>query len=204
VQASDETGPLSRALIAVGANLPHEGHPPEVSVAAAIAVLAERTGRPPQVSRLYRTPAFPPGSGPDFVNAALALDWDGSPEALLSLLHEIESAFGRTRATRWEARLIDLDLIALGDSVLPDAATQVHWAALPADRAAVDTPEQLIVPHPRLAERGFVLVPLADVAPDWRHPVTGRSVAQMLADRPPEERAAIRAIEDEGATDTQV
>jgi len=79
---------------------------------------------------------------------------------------------------------------------MPDVQTQSScWAALPSDRAAVEIPQQLILPHPRLADRSFVLVPLADVAPDWRHPVTGRSVMQMLGDRPPEERAAIRAMD---------
>ena len=157
-------------------------------------MLAGETGRAVRASRLYRTPAFPPGSGPDFVNAAVAMDWNDTPEALLALLHGVEAAFGRTRSARWEARLMDLDLIALGDRVLPDPATQSHWVALPPDRAATETPDTLILPHPRLAERSFVLVPLADVAPDWRHPVTGRSVLQMLADRPAEERAEIVAI----------
>ena len=186
---------MSRALVALGANLPHDGQPPEVAVAAAITVLAEQTGQTVQASRLYRTPAFPPGAGPEFVNAAVALDWEGTPETLLALLHEIEASFGRTREARWEARLMDLDLIALADSVMPDVQTQSCWAALPSDRAAVEIPQQLILPHPRLADRSFVLVPLADVAPDWRHPVTGRSVMQMLGDRPPEERAAIRAMD---------
>ncbi len=188
------TDPTSSALIALGANLPRDGRTPEAAVTAAIAALAARSGRPVRASRLYRTPAFPPGSGPNFVNAAVALDWSDTPEALLALLHDVEAAFGRTRTARWEARLMDLDLIALGARVLPDAATQARWAALPPKRAAVETPGELILPHPRLAERSFVLVPLAEIAPDWRHPVTGRDVRQMLADRPAEERAEIRPI----------
>lgn len=157
-------------------------------------MLTERTGARVQASRLYRTPAFPPGSGPDFVNAAAALDWTGSPEDLLAILHGIETDFGRTRSTRWEARKMDLDLIALGDRVLPDAATQQAWAGLTPERAAVETPTQLILPHPRMAERSFVLVPLAEIAPDWRHPLTGDSVAEMLAARPGAERAEIWPI----------
>jgi 2-amino-4-hydroxy-6-hydroxymethyldihydropteridine diphosphokinase len=98
---------------------------------------------------------------------------------------------------------MDLDLIALGDAVLPDPATQADWAALPPGRAAVETPSELILPHPRLAERSFVLVPLAEIAPDWRHPVTGRDVAQMLADRPADERSKIRPTEDVEASDSR-
>jgi 2-amino-4-hydroxy-6-hydroxymethyldihydropteridine diphosphokinase len=181
-------------LIAFGANLPSEGRPPEATVPAAMADLADRAGIPIVASRLFRTPAFPPGAGPDFVNSAAMIDWRESAEALLAMLHEVEAAFGRTRMARWEARLMDLDLIALGRTVLPDMATHAHWSALAPERAAQETPGRLIVPHPRMAERGFVLAPLADIAPDWRHPVSGLTVMEMLAARPAEERGAIRPI----------
>jgi 2-amino-4-hydroxy-6-hydroxymethyldihydropteridine diphosphokinase len=128
------------------------------------------------------------------MNAAARFRWSDTPEALLALLHEIEASLGRTRGARWGARIIDLDLVAMGDAVRPDAATQSRWAALPMERAAVDLPDRLILPHPRLAERSFVLMPLADVAPDWRHPVTGQSTTEMLAHRPAEERAAIAPV----------
>lgn len=161
-------------------------------------MLAQRSASPLVMSRLYRTPAFPAGSGPDFVNAAAAFDWRGTAADLLASLHEIEADLGRTRRARWEARVIDIDLIALGDRVLPDAPTQQGWADLPMEMAACQTPGELILPHPRMAERSFVLVPLADIAPDWCHPVTGRSVSQMLAARPAAERAEVREIEPDG------
>ncbi|NKX43013.1 2-amino-4-hydroxy-6-hydroxymethyldihydropteridine diphosphokinase [Roseicyclus persicicus] len=188
-------GTYTKGVVAFGANLPSGDLPPARSVAAAMDLLEARAGVPLTRSRLYRTPAFPPGAGPDFVNAAAALDWAGTPEDLLALLHGVEAAFGRTRTARWEARIMDLDLIALGDTVLPDRATQGQWAALPPDEAARATPDRLILPHPRLAERGFVLVPAADVAPEWRHPVTGRTVAEMATALPAAERAAIRPLD---------
>ena len=89
---------------------------------------------------------------------------------------------------------MDLDLIGLDDAILPDAATRANWANLPPERAAQMVPDQLILPHPRLAERAFVLVPLADVAPEWVDPATGLCVAQMLAARPVEELIDIRPV----------
>lgn len=186
---------VTNALIALGSNLPRDTALSKGIVIQAVAEIARRFGSAPQLSRFYATPAFPPGSGPDFVNAALVIPWADTPEALLDLLHEIEEAFGRTRTDRWEARVLDLDLIALGQAVRPDAETQAEWRALPLDRAAQETPGTLILPHPRLQERAFVLVPLADVAPDWRHPLTGESVREMLEALPAEDLAEIRPIE---------
>ena len=131
------------------------------------------------VSHFYNTAAFPAGSGPDFVNAALAVETSLTPAAFLTMLHDIEVQFGRVRSQRWGPRTLDLDLIGFDDCILPDRATYDAWAGLEASEQQKRAPEQLILPHPRLAERAFVLVPLCDVAPDWVHPVSKRSVRQM-------------------------
>lgn len=195
MQAQDECheNVAQDALVAVGANLPGEMAPKD-TVRRAMAAVADLSEGGVDHSALYATPAYPPGSGPDFVNAALRLRWGGTARALLDALHGIEAGMGRERRARWEARVIDLDLIALGKMVLPDTRTQTRWAALPPARAGAEAPDTLILPHPRMAERGFVLVPLADVAPDWVHPVTGQSVAQMLDALPGADRAAIRRL----------
>ncbi len=156
-----------------------------------VAALGTLPGKVVAVSRGYRTPAFPAGAGPDFLNAALALETAGPPEVILSELHEIERIFGRERHERWGQRRLDLDLIAAGDIILPDAATQLEWCQLPLDRQVVEAPDQLVLPHPRLQDRAFVLVPLRDVAPDWRHPVSRLSVTEMCAQLPPREVADV-------------
>ncbi|WP_438363037.1 2-amino-4-hydroxy-6-hydroxymethyldihydropteridine diphosphokinase [Nioella halotolerans] len=197
MQRPDCNNSFTIALIAVGSNLSDRGAMSESIVRDAIAEVAARAGNVLSISSLYRTPAFPPGSGPDFVNAAFALDWPDGPEPLLALLHEVEAQFNRTRGARWQARTLDLDLIALGDRVCPDAEVQTRWRDLPAQEAAQVAPDQLILPHPRMQERGFVLVPLADVAPEWRHPLTGRTVAAMLSQRPDKEIAEIHLLSQE-------
>jgi 2-amino-4-hydroxy-6-hydroxymethyldihydropteridine diphosphokinase len=150
-------------------------------------------------SGLFATPCFPAGAGPDYVNAACVLDPGAlDPASVLRLLHRVEDAFGRRRAQRWGMRTMDLDLLAMGDSVLPDPATQDRWATLPrADQARL-APEGLVLPHPRLQDRAFVLVPLARVAAGWRHPVTGQTVAAMLSALPQADRDAVVPLPDDG------
>lgn len=148
-----------------------------------------------QMSRLYSTPCFPVGAGPDYVNAVALMDTELDGQDLLAHLHAVEAAFGRDRVVRWGQRTLDLDLLALGDMVLPDAATQDHWRGLDAAVQAQIAPSQLILPHPRLQDRAFVLVPMADVAPDWRHPRLGLTVAQMLDKLEIAEIRAVRPLE---------
>ncbi len=128
------------------------------------------------------------------MNAAAILDTVLSPQALLAVLHEVEAHFGRTRARRWGGRTLDLDLLAVSDLVLPDLAGWTHWHDLPAECQTTQAPQTLILPHPRLQDRAFVLVPLMDIAPDWRHPVTGKTVTEMLHSLPPAEIDAVRPL----------
>ncbi|SDZ55597.1 2-amino-4-hydroxy-6-hydroxymethyldihydropteridinediphosphokinase [Jannaschia faecimaris] len=151
-------------------------------------------GRVIACSRLFRTPAWPPGAGPDFVNAAAVLSTSWSPGAVLDRLHRVEERHGRVRQRRWAPRVLDLDLLAAGQAIAPDVATFHRWMTLSADRQMVEAPETLVLPHPRLADRAFVLIPLLDVAPDWRHPVTGRTVRAMADALSAEKRREIRAI----------
>ena len=160
-------------LVALGGNLPTAAFgPPEAALGEALRRLAGRGVATLARSRLWRTAPEPASDQPDYVNAVARLEAALGPEALLAALLDVERELGRERRERWGARTIDLDLLACGDLVLR-------------------TPS-LTLPHPRLAERAFVLLPLAEVAPGWRHPLTGRSVEEMLAALPSEAKAGAR------------
>ncbi|MGB3313908.1 MAG: 2-amino-4-hydroxy-6-hydroxymethyldihydropteridine diphosphokinase [Albidovulum sp.] len=179
------------AAIALGGNSTSGKGNPVATLTAALMEIQRHIGPIVSVSRFFRTPAFPPGSGPDFVNAAAIVASASTPSAILAALHDIEAEFGRTREVRWGARTLDLDLLVCGDAILPDRDTQSRWMTLPFKQQAQQAPDELILPHPRLQDRGFVLIPLAEIAPFLTHPVTGLTVAEMAEALPKAEKAAI-------------
>ncbi len=151
-------------FIAAGSNLRFCGLDSQQVVLRAFQAVG-RLARLKTVSSLYRTPAWPDPSDPPFVNAVAEIETAMGPEALLAALHAVEAGFGRRRSERNAPRTLDLDLLAYGDE----------------RREAGPDGEGLILPHPRLAGRAFVLVPLAEIAPGWRHPVTGERAADLAA-----------------------
>ncbi len=179
------------AVIAVGSNATRLSIKSRDIVTASCVHMSDRIGKLYKSSSFYQTPAFPAGSGPDYVNAVVAIRTELSADAILATLHQIEADFGRTRETRWGQRTLDLDLIALGDLVLPDLGTYQTWRDLPPESQMARAPDRLILPHPRVQDRSFVLVPLAEIMPEWRHPVTGKTASDLLAARPADERASV-------------
>lgn len=182
------------SLIALGGNVASHFGPPEAGLRAALSRLECDSVQVVRVSLFYRTPAFPKGSGPAFVNAVAELRSGLTAAALLAHLHSVEAEMGRERSTRWTARVIDLDLIAHGDDILPDTETFDAWRLLPLATQQARTPDQLILPHPRLQDRAFVLGPLCDIAPDWVHPVLGQTAAALFAALPDADRAALEPL----------
>ena len=162
--------PLSEmVVIAIGGNVAWREtsslHATCEAAVKAISALPELTD--PVLSRWYRTEAIPAGSGPDYVNGVLRVRASGiESEGLLAALLAIEVRFGRVRDVPNAPRTLDLDLIDVGGRV----------------RAEADP----ILPHPRAHLRAFVLRPLADVCPDWRHPTLGLTVGALLAALPPQ------------------
>jgi 2-amino-4-hydroxy-6-hydroxymethyldihydropteridine diphosphokinase len=151
-------------LIALGANLPSPAGKPLDTLNAALAGFADRSITIEKRSGFYRSSAWPDPNDPPFINAVAAVRTNLSPPALLATLHKVESSFGRERSEPNAPRTLDLDILDY-------------------DGRIEQGPPQL--PHPRMEGRGFVLLPLRDVAPDWRHPVSGRSMSELIAALPP-------------------
>ena len=171
-------------LVALGGNLPTEHGPPRRTLEAALREMDAKGIRVVAVSRFYRTPPVSPHEQPDFVNAVAQVETDLGSAALLAVLHEIERLFGRERRLRWYERTLDLDLLDCRGEVVEAEGARGADAGI--------GPLPLALPHPGIAERGFVLVPLKDVAPDWCHPVTGKNVDALIEALPPE---ALEGIE---------
>jgi 2-amino-4-hydroxy-6-hydroxymethyldihydropteridine diphosphokinase len=149
------------AYIALGANLPSPAGPPEATLAAATVCL-DSLGRIAARSSLYSTAPVGLPDQPRFLNAVVALETTLSPFELLGALLTIERAFGRDRIAQIPngPRTLDLDILLYGDFVLSESALEI--------------------PHPRLAQRAFVLVPLNEIAPGLSEPRTGKTVSQLL------------------------
>ena len=121
-----------------------------------------------KISPFYESAPVPVSDQPWFVNAVAMVETSLCARDLLHNLHEIEARLGRIRRIRWEARIIDLDIIAYGDLIVP---TDGKWPG--------GAPKEMIIPHPRLHERLFVLKPLMDICSAWRHPALGVSVKEL-------------------------
>ncbi|WP_420857295.1 2-amino-4-hydroxy-6-hydroxymethyldihydropteridine diphosphokinase [Marivivens marinus] len=178
-------------LIALGGNVTSLGRNPADRLQLAIDQVAETIGPVLCQSPIYRTPCFPVGAGPDYANAVIEVQNELAPPDLLARLHAIEADHGRERVQRWGERTLDLDLLACGDRIYPDLATWTHWVTLPLDLQKTRAPDGLVLPHPRIQDRAFVLVPLCDVAPDWVHPALGQTARALCDALPAGQRAEV-------------
>jgi 2-amino-4-hydroxy-6-hydroxymethyldihydropteridine diphosphokinase len=149
------------AVIALGGNLSGAYPSMALALAAATGRLSEAGFKVQAVSRWWRSAAWPDPSDPPFLNGVVLATTELEPKQALKALHAIEAAFGRDRKAPNAPRTLDLDLVALGRTVLQGPP--------------------LTLPHPRAAERLFVMGPLAEIAPDWRHPATGETAEQLAS-----------------------
>jgi len=159
------------AYIGLGANLGE----PRRQLEEALALLAQAEEiEVVRVSRFYLNPPLGPPEQPWYVNAVAQARTRLAPEDLLRVLRRVEETLGRVRGERWGPRLIDLDLLLYGGEVVSAG--------------------ELVVPHPELHRRAFVLVPLAEIAPEAWHPVLQKTAAELLAELAPRDREALQPL----------
>ena len=159
------------AYLGLGANL---GDPPRQLTEALARLEATEEVQVLKVSAFYRNPPLGPPEQPWFINAAAQIRTRLTPEELLRVLQQIEAALGRVRGERWGPRRIDLDLLLYNGVVM--------------------TGPELVLPHPEMHRRAFVLVPLAEIAPEAWHPGLDKTAAELLAALDPAEVALVRRI----------
>lgn len=163
---------MSCIYIAFGANLSN----PKSTFTRAMSALEDRGAAILKMSGLWQSPAWPAGIGqPDYINACAEVDFEGSPRELLDILHEVEAEFGRERSVKNAARTLDLDLLDYKGQVISDKTG-------------------MIVPHPRMLSRGFVLLPLSEIAEDWIDPVQGIALWDWIARLPMDDISPMRSL----------
>ena len=157
--------PKTRLLIGLGANLTPDGFAtPQAGCEAAMLMLGNIGVNVIRTSRWYESAPVPPSDQPWYLNAVAEATTSFDAVETLAVLHQVEACFGRVRSSRNAARVLDLDLIDFGGQIYDEVA--------------------LKLPHPRMHERAFVLLPLRDLVADWKHPQTGKSLDALIGHLP--------------------
>ena len=160
---------MSRLFIGLGANLTPLGYKnPREGCVAAVSALQGEGVCVEKISKWYETAPVPISNQPWYLNAVAQAKTELNAAQTLAALHKIEMLFGRVRELRNEARVLDMDLL--------------DFAGMVSDNV------ELMLPHPRLCERAFVLVPLCELSPNWRHPVNGSLIGDLIKGLPAEQK----------------
>lgn len=155
-------------LIGLGSNMTGPWGTPRESVGRALSAFGEKPLRLVKASRLIETSPFGRQDQPAYINAVARIETRLPALDLLLALRVIERAAGRERRERWGVRTLDLDILDYNGVVVEEGAQQ-----------SVDA--ELVLPHPAISEREFVLAPIMEIAPRWKHPITGLTARSMLA-----------------------
>jgi len=179
-------------LLSLGSNLPYGDMEPIGVLNAAITALENAGFRSVKVSGFYETEPVPKSDQPNFINCVIEGKTSQNALGVLHICQSVERSFDRERHVRWGARTLDIDIISYDQEVYP---LTEEWCVLAADVDAEATVPELVLPHPSMHKRAFVLRPLCDLAPDWLHPVYGRTAADLLLEQSVADQAGVVRVQ---------
>jgi len=133
-----------------------------------------------KVSSFWESRSYPDRSQPNFINAVAEVQSELNPYQILLTLKNIEKKMGRKNSARWEKRVLDIDIISSGSIILPNSFEFNKWLKMPLHKQIKIKPYELILPHPRIQDRLFVLKPLDEVDPNWTHPVLNKTSLELI------------------------
>ena len=185
---------MSNCLISFGANIPGPFGDPVETLSLALEAFELENLSIKKKSRFYSSLAFPDPQKPTYVNGCLQISVNCDASDVLNSLKRIEKKMGRQQNFRWDSRICDLDLLSFDNQVTPSPKVFSYWYGMSLKNQMLEKPEELLLPHPRMQDRAFVLKPLLEFAASWTHPVFNITVKEMFDLLSEEERTSVKPI----------
>ena len=186
---------MNKYVVVLGSNLPSKfGNSAETLKKCVDEIRSQPSIKSLLESNWYISSSFIDEKEPRYVNVGIRFNTNLNPIDLLNYTSGLEKRFGRKREKRWEPRTCDIDILLCNQLILPNKAHFQKWLKLDFSDQIKLSPNELILPHPRLQERTFFLKPLIDLQPDWIHPFLGMKAKEMLDSLPPNELENIKEI----------
>ena len=166
--------------IALGANINSSVGSPIETLKACIEKFEKKNISIKKMSNWYESEAFPNPLDPPFVNCCLSVETVFKPQELLNFFLRIEEVLGRKEKKRWGPRVCDIDILSQGQQILPNRSEFNYWYKMDFEIQKIKKPTELIIPHPRIQDRDFVLVPFCEIEENWFHPFLKKNIKKIL------------------------
>lgn len=185
---------MTKCLISFGANIPGPFGSPADTLNHALQEFHLESLLIENKSSFYSSLSFPDLQKPKYINGCLQISVNCEADDVLGRLKSIEKRMGRQQEYRWASRICDLDLLSFGNKVAPTPEIFNYWYKMQLKNQILKKPNQLLLPHPRIQDRAFVLKPLLEFAASWTHPVLHMTVTEMFNFLPEEQRDSVVLI----------
>ena len=187
---------MKKYLIALGSNLEKQNLSRLETINTALGFFSQFNIILIKVSSFWESRSYPDKSQPNFINAVTEVHSELNPYQILHELKNIEKKMGRKNKTRWENRVLDLDILCAGSIILPNINVFNEWMKMPLQKQTEKQPNELILPHPRIQDRLFVLKPLNEIDPDWIHPILNKTTLELINRKSWNEEDFLKLVEN--------